>query len=593
VSATALLGASASIVALAHALECELDVPEPERQSRQAVSALIADPGDYRTLAGIMAVREASRLAREGADDAARAMADTAAPLLSARGELPSVWAAQCDELRAQLAATTDDRQHFLAEAISRYDALGQQQAAARLRDERGPTTVEVPLPPERPPISVHIMADGTDVTCEIPSSGDAPATVAFDAHTTSNPALDHLRSDLEGARSQAVPYQVSRLLVDEWFVAIRDLGALLGPRALWEARLGPNGAAAPVDVRLEIDSPLLDTLPLECFPDRGDEPGFLTMDRRVGTLYRSVRVADARRTHVTWVQRALSTIAGVRIFADGIEGPQTRGAVSSFQGSVGLAPTGIADGPTSAVLFDRLRRRIRGDHRLRALVLAPAPELARSTGGEEEAAADRVARAYEEEGFETLVREGIAVAELREVCTEFHPEVIHVRAPLRESASLGGIVLDARAVGSSDNASARGDALTPTGVTRALGQTRWPDRPIVVLDPSRGHGRTQAMLQMLLRNGFAADLFRQGTAVAVLGVGLGEPDQHARITRTIAESFTQGRSLSDLVTELRESHGPMGKNRAVDMTFESMLPTLGVALWAFDPSLVYLAPPR
>jgi hypothetical protein len=343
----------------------------------------------------------------------------------------------------------------------------------------------------------------------------------------------------------------------------------------------------------LEVDSPLLDALPLECLTDRGDEPGFLALDRRVGTLYRSVPVIDARRTHVTWVQRALSTIAGTRIFADGIEGPQTRGAVSAFQKSVDLPQTGIADGPTSAVLFDRLRRLNRGDQRLRALVLVPAPELARSTGGEDEAAADRVARAYEEEGFDTLVREGVAVAELRELCTEFHPEVIHVRAPLRESASLGGIVLDARAAaGAGDTMPGRGDALTPSGVTRALGQTRWPDRPIVVLDPSRGHGRTQAMLQMLLRNGFAADLFRQGTAVAVLGVGLGEPDQHARITRTIAESFAHGRSLSDLVTELRESHGPMGKARAVDMTFESMLPTVGVALWAFDPSLVYLAPP-
>jgi GGDEF domain-containing protein len=62
-------------------------------------------------------------------------MAEAAAPLLSPRGELPSFWSAQCDDLRAQFAATADDRQHFLAEAISRYDALGQQHAAERLRD--------------------------------------------------------------------------------------------------------------------------------------------------------------------------------------------------------------------------------------------------------------------------------------------------------------------------------------------------------------------------------------------------------------------------------------------------------------------------
>ena len=593
VSAAALMSASAPLVALAHSLECEMGVPETQRQSRAAVSALIANPGEYRTLAGIVASREAAHLAREGKREESRMMAEAAAPLLSPRGELPSFWSAQCDDLRAQFAATADDRQHFLAEAISRYDALGQQHAAERLREQRGPSTVELTVRDERPPISVRLMADGTNVRCEVPAGDDEHGTVAFDTSTAHNPALDHLRSDLEAARSQAVPYQVSRLLADEWFGAIRDLGTLLGTRELWETRLGGTTSAPPVDVRLEVDSPLLDTLPLECFPDRGEEPGFLALDPRVGTLYRSVRVTDARRTHVTWVQRALSTIGGTRIFADGIEGPQTRGAVSAFQKSVGLTPSGIADGPTSALLVDRLRRLHRGDQRLRALVIAPAPELARSIGGEDEAAADRVARAYEEAGFDTVVREGVAVAELRELCGSFHPEVIHVRAPLRESASLGGIVLDARAAGSSDNASARGDALTPSGVTRALGQTRWPDRPIVVLDPSRGHGRTQAMLQMLLRNGFAADLFRQGTAVAVVGVGLGEPDQHARITRMIAESFARGRSLSDLVTDLRESHSGMGKNRAVDMTFESMLPTVGVALWAFDPSLVYMAPPE
>jgi tetratricopeptide (TPR) repeat protein len=592
VSASALATASASTVALAHFLECEMDVPETDRRSREAARALVADPGECRTLAGIVACREAIRLAAAKKNDDALAMAEAAAPLLWTRGEVSSVWAAKCDELRAQLAATSDDRQHFFAEAISRYDALGQQQAASRLRDQRGPSTVEETVPRDRSPISVRLTAEGTEVMCEVPPGDEESGNVAFDLRIVRNSAVDHLRSDLEAARSQAVPYQVSRLLADEWFVAIRDLGALLGPRELWNAKLGHDPDAPPVDVRLEVDSPLLDTLPFECFPDSGDEPGFLTTDRRIGTLYRSVRVMDAHRTHITWVQRALSTVAGTRIFADGIEGPQTRGAVTAFQTSAGLTPTGIADGPTSAVLFDRLRRLHRGDQRLRALVLAPAAELARSTGGEDEAAGDRVARVYEEAGFDIMVREGVAVAELRQICADFHPEVIHVRAPLRESASLGGIVLDARAAGSSDNAPARGDALTPSGVTRALGQTRWPDRPIVILDPSRGHGRTQAMLQMLLRNGFAADLFRQGTAVAVLGVGLGEPDQHARITRMIAESFARGRSLSDLVTELRERPGSSGKNRAVDMTFESMLPTVGVALWAFDPSLVYLAPP-
>jgi hypothetical protein len=592
VSASALATASASTIALAHFLECEMDVPETDRRSREAARALVADPGEYRTLAGIVACREAIRLAAAKKNDEALAMAEAAAPLLWTRGEVSSVWAAKCDELRAQLAAAPDDRQHFLAEAISRYDSLGQQQAASRLRDQRGPSTVEEPASRDRSPISVRLTADGTEVVCEVPPGEEERGNVAFDLRIVRNAAVDHLRSDLEAARSQAVPYQVSRLLADEWFVAIRDLGVLLGPRALWNAKLGQGADASPVDVRLEIDSPLLDTLPFECFQDGGDEPGFLTTDRRIGTLYRSVRVVDARRTHVTWVQRALSTVAGTRIFADGIEGPQTRGAVTAFQTSVGLTPTGIADGPTSAVLFDRLRRLHRGDQRLRALVLAPAAELARSTGGEDDAAGDRVARVYEEAGFDIMVREGVAVAELRQICADFHPEVIHVRAPLRESASLGGIVLDARAAGSSDNASVRGDALTPSGVTRALGQTRWPDRPIVVLDPSRGHGRTQAMLQMLLRNGFAADLFRQGTAVAVLGVGLGEPDQHARITRMIAESFARGRSLSDLVTELRDRPGLNGKNRAVDMTFESMLPTVGVALWAFDPSLVYMTPP-
>ena len=594
VTARTLASAPATTVAFAHYLECEMQVPHAERQARDAALAFIASPGESKALAGVVASREAGLLARSDRKDDARAMAELAAPLLSGPGEVPSIWAARCDELRAELATTPDDRQHFLAEAISRYEALGQREAAAQLRDQRGPPKFEESVSRERPPIVVKLGASGMHVAGEICVERDEVGSVPFTPGTVRTPAVDHLRSDLEASRSQAIPYQVSRLLADEWFTAIRDLGALLGPRELWEARLGDPSKrdTPPVDVRIEVSSSLLDTLPIECFAEQSDEPAYLTTDRRVGTLYRSVRVVDARRTHVTWVQRALATITSTRIFADGIEGPQTRAAVTAFQTTVGLAATGHADGPTSALLFDRLRRLHRGDQRLRALVLAPAAELTRSTGAEEEAAADRLARVYEEAGFETTVREGVAVAELRELCTEFHPEVIHVRAPLRESASLGGIVLDARATGAGDNVSAgRGDALTPSGVTRALGQTRWPDRPVVVLDPSRGRGRTQAMHQLLLRNGFAADLFRQGTAVAVLGVGLGEPDLHARVTRTIAESFARGRSLSALVADLRETPGG-NRVRPVDMTFESMLPTVGVALWAYDPSLVYLAPP-
>jgi len=596
VTASVLARASAATVAFAHSLEYEMQVPEHARHSREACRALIASPGEHRLLAGTMACRDALAMAAAGRTDDARATAEVAASLLASGGEMAGIWAARCDALRAELTTSADDSKHFLAEAISRYDALGQRDEAARLRDRRGPAAIEETVSRDRPPVVVRLEARGTEVVGEASVERDPAGAAGFDLRDATNAALDHLRSDLEASRAQAIPYMTSRLLADEWFTAIRDLGALFGPREIWDARLGDRRqlSGPPADVRLEIMSPILDALPLECFTDRGDEPGFLTMDRRVGTLYRSVRVLDARRTHITWVQRALSAVGGTRIFADGVEGPQTRGAVSAFQERVGLAPTGQADGPTSALLFDRLRRLHRGDQRLRALVLAPAPELARSTGAEEEAAAGRLARVYEEAGFDTVVREGIAVADLRHLCGEFHPEVIHVRAPLRESASLGGIVLDARATGMSDNvSSSRGDALTPSGVTRALGQSRWPDRPIVVLDPSRGRGRTQAMHQLLLRNGFAADLFRQGTAVAVLGVGLGEPDLHARATRTIAESFARGRSLSALAGELRERPGPSGKLRAVDMTFESMLPTLGVALWAFDPSLVYLAPPE
>jgi tetratricopeptide (TPR) repeat protein len=591
VTATALSRAPAPTIAFAHYLECEMRVPDAARNTRDARRRLIDDPGDARMLAGIVAYREASRLVAAGDRDQARTLAKTAASLLNSPGESVNVWAAACDGLLAELSTNEDDRKHYLAEAIARYDALDQDGAAAELRQRRGPQTFEETVSRERPPLVLRVSVDGTDLSGELSADRDGAIAERFSLSGTSSGTLEHLRSDLEAARAQAIPYQLSRLLADEWSSAIRDLGALFGPRAFWQSSLGSD-RNANVDVRLDIQSPIVDALPLECFSDRGDEPNFLSLDKRVGTLYRSVRVADARRIHATWVQRALSEIVGTRIFADGIEGPQTRGAISAFQTSIGVTPTGEADGVTSALLFDHLRRLHNGDARLRALIVAAAPDLARTTGAEEEAAAERLARIYEEAGFETVVREGVTVADLRELCTEFRPEVIHVRAPLRESASLGGIVLDARASGMSESAaSARGDALTPSGVTRALGQTRWPDRPIVVLDPSRGRGRTQAMHQMLLRNGFAADLFRQGTTVAVLGVGLGEPDQHARITRTIAESFAHGRSLSDLVADLRENP-PGGRIRPVDMTFETMLPTVGVALWAFDPKLVYLTPP-
>jgi hypothetical protein len=78
-------------------------VPDAERQAREAALAFIASPGEARVLAGVVASREAALLARTGRKDDARAMAELAAPLLSTPGEVPGIWAARCDELRAAL----------------------------------------------------------------------------------------------------------------------------------------------------------------------------------------------------------------------------------------------------------------------------------------------------------------------------------------------------------------------------------------------------------------------------------------------------------------------------------------------------------
>ena len=59
---------------------------------------------------------------------------------------------------------------------------------------------------------------------------------------------------------------------------------------------------------------------------------------------------------YVRWLQQALNQILGLRLTVDGVNGPQTRSAIRSFQQRQGLTVDGIV-GPATAAALKKLRR--------------------------------------------------------------------------------------------------------------------------------------------------------------------------------------------------------------------------------------------
>ena len=92
----------------------------------------------------------------------------------------------------------------------------------------------------------------------------------------------------------------------------------------------------------------------------------------------------------------------------------------------------------------------------------------------------------------------------------------------------------------------------------------------------------------LMLRNQFAAQLFRLGHVRGVLAAGLAAPDEVWNLTeRLVITAVAQHRSAGEVLVALREQ---LLRPSFENLTLDKVLPRFAAALWVQDPgSPVYI----
>jgi hypothetical protein len=116
--------------------------------------------------------------------------------------------------------------------------------------------------------------------------------------------------------------------------------------------------------------------------------------------------------------------------------------------------------------------------------------------------------------------------------------------------------------------------------------------RPLVILDVPRPPVLSEAVTQLMLRNSFASELFRMGSASAVLATGLADEfGQQQSLTKLLISSLAEGLSFGKIVNRIREmSHeylaGLTRKELDESNTLNAIIGPSGTALFTQDPRI-------
>lgn len=186
--------------------------------------------------------------------------------------------------------------------------------------------------------------------------------------------------------------------------------------------------------------------------------------------------------------------------------------------------------------------------------------------------------RRYEAAGFlPTIIEESHARLIEAELTAEPPPVVLHVVGGMLSSA--GATAVDLHPGAWSWSSRAKAAVLTASDIDRALDAVppSWPV-PVVVVDVPLATSRREAASQLLLRNGFAGDLFALGGVRAVVATGLGGRKAMDLTQRMLVESLARGMTIGDVVTQMRGQAPEHGVSR-----LDAALAYGSIALWTND----------
>jgi cellulose synthase operon protein C len=364
--------------------------------------------------------------------------------------------------------------------------------------------------------------------------------------------------------------------------------------------KVPPRGSELP-HLALDLADPILAGIPWEFALI-----GFSKDNRRryqalIDTFYRNPGAETSHVNVVRAIQFALQKLLPEKVTIDGIYGPATYEAVRRFQIKQKLPSTGIADFRTITYLRAGLLRREKDLGNSVLIGQTSSDRQLSSMRGHGSAGTD-LRRIYGRAGFKVSIVENPTIRMLAQALKETRPQIIHLCPSMKRSMS-SGVYLDFGATESTakrpttDHAplskeatgesnyfslSAVGKLLSDFSADKAI-------RPLLILDVPRPPVTSEAVIQLVLRNAFASEVFRMGSTCGVLATGLMDRRQQM-YAQLIVDKLAMKRGPGYLIGELRKIPLPMvrsfGKTTVGDPEALSLLlGPIGSALFTQNPT--------
>ena len=483
---------------------------------------------------------------------------------LDRAGLSAEAWRAKLADLNATIGnADSATVSSYLQAAVRLYDAVGDMQAAEEVQN-RVPSGRTRPGS-ERPKIVVDVWLTQDAIKSKVagqrtrllPRLRKEVSGRLRDTKEVSGRLRDTIVQWVRAAGPEPYPPDIPDLMVSQWLDFKRALAEVLDAEAATRWRPGPERP----DLEVRVYDGVLQSLPWELAAHPKEDRPFFAGFRRA---YRP-SVHAARDTRMIRVVQAGLNVLGYPLDVDGVSGPNTDKALQDSG-----TPPGRADDPETV---QRLHQALFRGARQSVI-------LTRGASAESQLRSLALERRYAQAGFETLTVSPAHLPELLVLRGEPPPVIVHI---------VGGVVATAgmTAVDLQDDGSGWGPLdeaglLTTAKLDQALRAVpqNWPT-PIIVLDIPAPTGHREAGDQLLLRNGFAADLFAMGSTRAVVGTGLADRTATDLIQDVLIEGLAHGDAIGDVVQRMRRQAEPACFTR-----FESSVAFTATALWSNDPSM-------
>ena len=545
------------------------------------LSPFLEEYGQYRSLCFAVLLERAQRELENEELEACEQTLAVARDQYS-QSDITTKWSALSRELAGRLEQRRGDEDKaaaHLTAAASIYERLGDKRSAGRIkslvaapRETISPGPAPVGSRQGTYSLRLETLENSIAVTSEIITVNDQQNWKrSQNTKVTRRFPQSEFSSQLTAPlRDRAANFELTRRMTEDFEGFRRALGELLFSSQEMEMLVHRGRESEPrLDARLELPATAA-KIPIELALVEGDT----ALPDLFRYLYRGTSNDLGQTELIKWIQVATNALTGNQLVVDGLIGSGTTSLLTSL-GIPGVQTT-----------MDQIRERLeahlreqKGHGRVKALIISPSFETQIAAQRGHDVGGLSLRYLYEDLGFNCInidVRRPERLAdEMEKAIATFNPQFVHIESSFTENPSSGQVYLnfnverDSHGSQSVDYASESASdylQLSTTLLNDALFKSSKSRlRPLLILEAQRAPGDSATIQQMLLRNTFAAELFRLGNTSGVIASGLFEHVKYRTpLLRLLAEGLAERASLGKAVSRMNQLSHEMAARKGL-----------------------------